>query len=97
MSARRRPVAHLPRRSRILFSAISGLVLVLAFAGTVLGHHALPSVGLSCSGTVTWHVDSWTTDNTNNRALAAHVEVWSSLDGGPWANIGDFPSPRRTT
>ncbi|MFI5225814.1 MAG: hypothetical protein ACHQ3P_03975, partial [Candidatus Limnocylindrales bacterium] len=59
-------------------------------AGTVLGHHTLPSATFACDGTVAWHVDSWTQDNTNNQALASDVEVWYSLDGGSYVKIGDF-------
>ena len=72
----------------------------MAFAGTVLGHHTLPSASFACdpvaptgaaqTGTVTWQVADWTTDNTDNQALASDVYVWYSLNGGAYVFIGDF-------
>lgn len=63
----------------------------MMFAGTVLGHHTLPSATFACDGTVTWHVDSWTGATANNEGLASDVEVSYSLDGGDsYTEIGHF-------
>jgi hypothetical protein len=89
----------IPRRRRVTtfrragWLAVAALTTAALFAtpGVVLGHHSLPSATFPCVGDITWHVDDWTTDNYNNRALADHLEVWYSLDGLlPYVYIGDF-------
>ena len=86
----RQGLALLSARPRAAIAISGALVLVMAFAGTVLGHHTLPSATFACDGTVTWHVDDWTTDNTHNQALAPDIETWYSLDGGSYVKIGVF-------
>src|ERR1019366_10666896 len=80
----RQGLALLSARPRAAIAISGALVLVMAFAGTVLGHHTLPSATFACDGTATWHVDDWTTDNTHNQALAPDIETWYSLDGGSY-------------
>ena len=89
LSGTRRP-GNARSQRRLLAAIPIAFLLVMAFVGTALGHHTLPSASFACDGTVTWHVDTWTQDNANNQALASDVEVYYSLDEGPYVKIGDF-------
>jgi hypothetical protein len=88
-TAPRRPKRGL-RSKWGLFAAIPvAFLLVMAFVGTALGHETIATASFACDGTVTWHVDDWTTDNSNNQAIA-DIVVSYSLDGAPFHKIGDF-------
>ncbi len=77
----------LSARPQAAVAVAAAFVLLVAFAGTVLGHNTVNSATFACDGTVTWHVTDWTTDNTGNQALAPDVQVWYSLDGAPYVQI----------
>ena len=59
MSAQRRSVARPPASGR--GRGAGAFVLLMVFTGTVLGHYTLNSATFDCDGTVTYHINDWTT------------------------------------